>query len=367
MNTIYGVNHIYALQKLQQIRYGVVNLSGDHGTGKTFLLGHYKQYLEKHGYIVINMPDEFVFANSIGNTPHISYESLLYWLEDVRYIKSRMSSHALIIDSLFTLKTISKRKINLLRNFFKNSPNMLIIITSLIPQNVAYDVTNIQLTNFTNSDVNNYIHSILPNIPTDIINSIFYKTQGNIILVREFCKLIQDIKLIPDTVIYRNCIIGSDGQPISSAERNNIKIEISDMDEQLLYEISQNPILLHQLSSYEFERIIAKIFEKRGFSVKITPKTRDGGKDIFIAKNDLCSFLFYVECKKYAPNRPVGIEVIQRLYGVISAEKATGGIIATTSYFAKPAKNYIQEHQLDHQLTLQDYDTLVDIINNIKF
>ena len=367
MDAIYGSNHKYALQKLCQIHYGVINLSGNHGTGKTFLLNHYKQYLEKEGYIVINMPDEFIFANSIGNTPHISYESLLYWLEDVRYIKSRMSSHALIIDSIFTLETISRRKINLLRNFFKNSPNMLIIITSLIPQNIAQDVTNIHLNNFSNHDVHNYINSILPNVPPHIVNNIFYKTNGSIVLIRDFCRLIQEVKFIPDTIIYRNCIIGADGRPISSSKKSNIKINVSDMEEQLLYEISKNPELLHNLSSYDFERIIAKIFEKRGFSVRITPQTRDGGKDIFIAKNDLCSFLFYVECKKYALNRPVGIEVIQRLYGIISAEKATGGIIVTTSYFAKPAKDYIQEHQLEHQLTLQDYDALVNILNNMKF
>lgn len=367
MDTIYGTNHIYAFQKLQQIRYGIVNLSGDHGTGKTFLLGHYKHYLEKQGYIVINMPDEFIFANSFGNTPYISYESLLYWLEEVKIIKSHMSLRALIIDSMFTLNTLSKRKINLLLSFLKKCPNILIIITSLIPQDISHKVTNIQLTNFTNPDVNNYINSILPDIPHDLINKIFYKTQGNIILVKGLCRLIQNIKFIPDSIIYRNCIIGTNGQPISSSEKNNIKIKISDIDEQLLYEISKQPELLYNLSSYDFERIIAKIFEKRGFSVKITPQTRDGGKDIFIAKNDLCSFLFYVECKKYAPNRPVGIEVIQRLYGVISAEKATGGIIATTSYFAKPAKDYVQEHQLEHQLTLQDYDSLVNILNNIKF
>ena len=107
------------------------------------------------------------------------------------------------------------------------------------------------------------------------------------------------------------------------------------------------------------------MFEKKGFSVKITPKTRDGGKDIFIARNDLCSFLFYVECKKYAPNRPVGIDVIQRLYGVVSAEKATGGIIATTSHFTKSAQNYVREQQLDHQITLQDYDTITNILKTL--
>lgn len=166
--------------------------------------------------------------------------------------------------------------------------------------------------------------------------------------------------------IYKPCIVDYNGNPIDKVDVP-IKIDVLEVNEQLLYELSQNTNLLYNLSPYDFERVIAKIFEKKGFSIKITPRTRDGGKDIFIAKNDLCSFLFYVECKKYAPNRPVGIEVIQRLYGVISAEKATGGIIATTSYFTKSAKNYIQEHQLEHQLTLQDYNAISDILKSLQY
>lgn len=164
--------------------------------------------------------------------------------------------------------------------------------------------------------------------------------------------------------IFSNCIKDNLNKTIPNIPQNT-KIIVSEINDQILYKISQNPNLLHELSSYNFERIVAKMFEKRGFSVRITPQTRDGGKDIFIAKNDLCSFLFYVECKKYAPNRPVGIEIIQRLYGVISAEKATGGIIATTSYFAEPAKKYIREYNLEHQIALQDFNVLSRILKTL--
>lgn len=167
-----------------------------------------------------------------------------------------------------------------------------------------------------------------------------------------------------DKFIFTSCIKDNLNRSIPDMPQNT-KIIVSEVNEQLLYKILQNPKLLHNLSPFNFEHIIAKIFEKKGFSVKITPKTHDGGKDIFIAKNDLMSFLFYVECKKYSPDHPVGIEVIQRLYGVISAEKATGGIIATTSYFTKPAKNYIKEYNLEHQITLQDFDDISHILKTL--
>lgn len=164
---------------------------------------------------------------------------------------------------------------------------------------------------------------------------------------------------------YEPCIVDINGYLIDKAN-DSIKLAVSEVNDQLLYELSQNPKLLYNLSSYDFERVIARMFEKQGFSVEITPRTRDGGKDIFIAKQGLASFLFYVECKKYAPNKPVGIDVIQRLYGVISAEKANGGFIATTSYFTKPAEDYIKEYNLEHQLTLQDYNTISDILKSLQ-
>lgn len=52
---------------------------------------------------------------------------------------------------------------------------------------------------------------------------------------------------------------------------------------------------------------------------------------------------------------------------MVSAEKATGGIIATTSYFTKPAKDYIQENHLEHQLTLQDYDAISNILKSLQY
>lgn len=197
---------------------------------------------------------------------------------------------------------------------------------------------------------------------------IFDETKGNPSLVKEITDILNDRCLYDADdidIINKPCILDSFGNPIDKSNKM-MPIVVSEINDQFLYELSQKPNLLYNLSSYDFERVIAKMFEKKGFSVKITPQTRDGGKDIFIAKNDLCSFLFYVECKKYAPSNPVGIGVIQRLYGVVSAEKATGGIIATTSYFAKPAKDYVQEQKLEHKLTLQDYDTISNILKSLQ-
>lgn len=210
----------------------------------------------------------------------------------------------------------------------------------------------------------NDLYSIYSSVTLD---KLFNITQGNVLAAHELGHLLLHQRLNEDNlnILYTPCIVDRYGNTINKID-NSTKIAVTEINDQLLCALAENPELLHNLSPYNFERVIARMFEKKGFTVKITPQTRDGGKDIFVAKNDLCSFLFYVECKKYAPNQHVGIDVIQRLYGVISAEKATGGIIATTSYFSKPAKDYIQENHLEHQLTLQDYDEISSILKSIQ-
>ena len=97
----------------------------------------------------------------------------------------------------------------------------------------------------------------------------------------------------------------------------------------------------------------------------MTKQTRDGGVDIYIAeKTDLGKFLFLVECKHYAPNRPVGIEVIRNMYGVLgmNKRKPTGGIIATTSRFAKGVREEIVELNLEHRISLHDFENISELL-----
>ena len=151
------------------------------------------------------------------------------------------------------------------------------------------------------------------------------------------------------------CILDPLGNPISDIEK--IRIDVSEVNDWMLNELKNNPTDLYQLSSRRFEELIAEIFIRKGYSVELTPATRDGGKDIYVAhNNDFGSFLYVIECKKYSPNHKVGVSVLRDLYGVLSKEKATYGIAVTTSYFSKPAKEFQQE--LLYQMSLQDFDSI---------
>ena len=99
---------------------------------------------------------------------------------------------------------------------------------------------------------------------------------------------------------------------------------------------------------------MAELFLREGFDVEITPERKDGGRDVLAVKHsDLGSHLYLAECKRYSPIRPVGVEYIRSLYGVVEAERATRGIIATTSYFTKGAKSLSQD--LKWRIGLKDY------------
>lgn len=65
------------------------------------------------------------------------------------------------------------------------------------------------------------------------------------------------------------------------------------------------------MSSRDFELFVAEIFEKRGFSVKITPKTRDGGKDIIATKADPIPYTLIIECKHWGETHKVDVGVVR--------------------------------------------------------
>lgn len=123
---------------------------------------------------------------------------------------------------------------------------------------------------------------------------------------------------------------------------------------ELIAKLDGNPELLYGLHPRGFEELVAELLKQKGYGITLTPTSRDGGKDIYAArKDDIGSFLYLVECKRYAPDRPVGVHLVRALYGTVQAEKATAGILATTSYFTSDAVAF--QGSVRNQLSLQDY------------
>ncbi len=80
-----------------------------------------------------------------------------------------------------------------------------------------------------------------------------------------------------------------------------------------------------------------------GFEIKLTQCTRDGGKDIIAIRRFPERLLYLIECKRYGHENPVGIALVQRLFGVTYLEGANKGLLVTTSRFTKPAQDTLQK------------------------
>jgi hypothetical protein len=121
--------------------------------------------------------------------------------------------------------------------------------------------------------------------------------------------------------------------------------------------LAKHPDHVFSLSSRNFEILVADVLKGLGFDVELTRATRDGGFDIYAyIRNEVCAFLMLVECKRWAADRPVGIEVVQRLYGIQQVNNANKSMIVTTSYFTAPA--IAESRRYEHLMELKDYQDL---------
>jgi DNA-directed RNA polymerase specialized sigma24 family protein len=151
-------------------------------------------------------------------------------------------------------------------------------------------------------------------------------------------------------------LLGPDGRPIG-ANTGAYKLIVDDVTQvtaNLLSRLADEPEELYSISPRQFEQVVAELLARQGYDITLTPASKDGGKDIYAAtKTVLGTFLYVVECKKYSPDHPVGVGLVRQLYGVVQQEKATAGILITTSFFTKPAKEF--QGQAAFQISLRDF------------
>jgi restriction system protein len=150
-------------------------------------------------------------------------------------------------------------------------------------------------------------------------------------------------------------IISDDLQkPVAGVEHARIQADVVQVSREFFRRLHENPDLLYELTPRGFEDLVAELLHRLNYEVTLTPASRDGGKDIYAAKKDhLGTFLYIVECKRYARDRRVGVGLVRQLNGVVQAEQATAGILATTSFFTQDAKEF--QRTLAFQISLKDY------------
>jgi hypothetical protein len=154
-------------------------------------------------------------------------------------------------------------------------------------------------------------------------------------------------------------LLGPDGRPISedSSSGRVLIANAREADRMLIAKIRERPEIIYGVTPRKFEELVARIYEDLGYEVSLTPPSKDGGRDLHVAKDGPHgSFLFFVECKRYSPDRPVGVGLVRQLYGVVSSSNATAGVLVTSSSFTSGAKTY--RETVPHRLTLRAYSEL---------
>ncbi|TCZ81090.1 restriction endonuclease [Paenibacillus albiflavus] len=142
--------------------------------------------------------------------------------------------------------------------------------------------------------------------------------------------------------------------PENKLYNNHINLEVIDVNSQLIKYLARFPELIRDIDPRKFEEIVAEIFHKKGFSVSLTPRTRDGGKDIYAVQHGMFGpQLLVIECKRYSSTNKVGVELVRGIYGVKMAERATAAMLVTTSYFSKDAIDFASP--LKYELSLKDF------------
>lgn len=103
------------------------------------------------------------------------------------------------------------------------------------------------------------------------------------------------------------------------------------------------------LNPIEFENAVADLFMDKGWNVRKTPSTRDGGVDLFIEKDGLNAI---VQCKTY--KKVIGPNVVRELYGTMVAHNAKRAFLSAPGGFSDTARQFCK----NKPITLLDIDEL---------
>ena len=137
--------------------------------------------------------------------------------------------------------------------------------------------------------------------------------------------------------------------------KNQIKISLNEISTKLINNLRYNPSDLYIIPPDKFEILVAEILSDMGYEIKLTPKTRDGGRDILALLNTpLGKTLTIVECKRYAPDHIIGIGQVERLLWIATRnDNSNSSMFVTTSFFSNMAKKI--EKDYSWILKLKDY------------
>jgi Holliday junction resolvasome RuvABC ATP-dependent DNA helicase subunit len=106
-------------------------------------------------------------------------------------------------------------------------------------------------------------------------------------------------------------------------------------------ESSGSPNEIAEMSGQDFERLICRLLDAMEFRTELTKVSGDGGIDIIaVLDKPIVGGKYLFQCKRYAPDNPVGSSAVRDFYGAVSADRVVKGVFVTTSDFTPQAREF---------------------------
>lgn len=134
----------------------------------------------------------------------------------------------------------------------------------------------------------------------------------------------------------------------------------------ILQKLLKNGSHFDNLTSRDFEKLVAQLLEAAGYEIELTKATRDGGIDIIAVKrHDIVGYFKTVWQAKKSSKNKVGLNVIRELADSVNEFKASKGIIVTSTYLTKDALIRVERDK--YILGKVDRDDLNGWVNKILY
>lgn len=97
---------------------------------------------------------------------------------------------------------------------------------------------------------------------------------------------------------------------------------------------------LARLTWRQYEELLDAIFRNQGFRTELGPGMNDRGVDVKLYQSQaIPELVTLVQAKRYA-RRPIGLDAVAALFGNVVEQRASRGILATTSHFQPRARKF---------------------------
>lgn len=118
---------------------------------------------------------------------------------------------------------------------------------------------------------------------------------------------------------------------------------------------------LKRMDPKDFQTFVANLVSQMGLRAELQKFSGDGGIDVKATlETDLGKTVYGIQVKRY--DKPVSVEPLRELVGVMSDFGATNGVFVTTSHFTAPA----EEYALRKNVAMIDGGKLVDLMKKYQ-